>query len=276
MTPANVSAGTSVSPNSSTGPLPTLDTDLTPEQLKEKQETMERKVQQIWHVLSSYEESSAALIGDMMRAVNTRQLLEIILLAERFILYVEVLFAAIDDLEAQFALANIKGTSQLTSSADLAEGMSHAREAKHLCRRLVNLLSAISAVEPDTEELFQLITQLAHYLKILIRVALTAAIKLEREVGNTTAMSNCLARLNLLALDNGDPTVAARGNHPDGEVAKAQLTPRASTGVDEDHLKTNIDALTRHPLGYLPSTQAIAYGYRSLAVSRCLESLESS
>ena len=70
---------------------------------------MERKVQQIWHVLSSYEESSAALIGDMLRAVNGRQLLEIILLAERFILYVEVLFAAIDDLEAQFAAAGVKG-----------------------------------------------------------------------------------------------------------------------------------------------------------------------
>lgn len=70
---------------------------------------MEMKVQQIWHVLSGYEESSAALIGDMLRAVNQRQLLDIILLAERFILYVEVLFAVIDDLEAQFALAGVKG-----------------------------------------------------------------------------------------------------------------------------------------------------------------------
>lgn len=67
------------------------------------------KVQQIWHVLSGYEESSAALIGDMLRAVNQHQLLDIILLAERFILYVEVLFAVIDDLEAQFALAGAKG-----------------------------------------------------------------------------------------------------------------------------------------------------------------------
>jgi hypothetical protein len=82
---------------------------MSPEQLKEKQEAMEQKVQQIWHVLSGYEESSAALIGDMLRAVNQRQLLEIILLAERFILYVEVLFAVIDDLEAQFALAGVKG-----------------------------------------------------------------------------------------------------------------------------------------------------------------------
>lgn len=90
---------------------PGTDVELTPEQLKDKQEAMEQKVQQIWHVLSGYEESSAALIGDMLRAVNQRQLLEIILLAERFILYVEVLFAVIDDLEAQFALAGVKGES---------------------------------------------------------------------------------------------------------------------------------------------------------------------
>ena len=106
MTPASGLALTKQQSNTSSG---SLDHELTPEQLKEKQDAMERKVQQIWHVLSGYEESSAALIGDMLRAVNGRQLLEIILLAERFILYVEVLFAAIDDLEAQFALAGAKG-----------------------------------------------------------------------------------------------------------------------------------------------------------------------
>ena len=108
MTPAGGLALTKQQSNTSSG---SLDHELTPEQLKEKQDAVERKVQQIWHVLSGYEESSAALIGDMLRAVNGRQLLEIILLAERFILYVEVLFAAIDDLEAQFALAGAKGVS---------------------------------------------------------------------------------------------------------------------------------------------------------------------
>lgn len=79
---------------------------------------MEIKVQQIWHVLSGYEESSAALIGEMLRAVNGQQLLEIILLAEKFILHVEVLFAVIDDLEAQFAMAGVKGESPCTDFAD--------------------------------------------------------------------------------------------------------------------------------------------------------------
>jgi hypothetical protein len=147
--------------------------------------------------------------------------------------------------------------------------MSHAREAKHLCRRLVNLLSAMSQISPNTQDLFTLITQLAHYLKILIRVALTGAIKLERDLGNTTAMGNCLARLNLLAMDNGDPTVKHRGDHPHPD-------PNSKTGQnavpvvpgDDEQLKRNIDSLTRAPQGFIASTQSIAYGYRSLAVSR--------
>lgn len=89
---------------------PNPDSHITPTELKERQEAMEMKVQQIWHVLSGYEESSAALIGDMLRAVNERNLLDIILLAERFILHVETLFAVIDDIEAQFAMAGAKGT----------------------------------------------------------------------------------------------------------------------------------------------------------------------
>lgn len=89
---------------------PNPESHITPAELKERQEAMEMKVQQIWHVLSGYEESSAALIGDMLRAVNERNLLDIILLAERFILHVETLFAVIDDIEAQFAMVGAKGT----------------------------------------------------------------------------------------------------------------------------------------------------------------------
>jgi hypothetical protein len=92
-------------------------TELSPEELKDRQEMMELKVLQIWHVLSGYEESSAALIGEMLRAVNGRNLLEIILLAEKFILHVETLFAVIDDLEAQFAFAGLKGTLYFTRTA---------------------------------------------------------------------------------------------------------------------------------------------------------------
>jgi len=61
-------------------------------------------------VLSAFEESSAACISDMLRQVSNGQYLDAIRMAEKFILHVEVLFAAIDDLEHHFASLNSKGT----------------------------------------------------------------------------------------------------------------------------------------------------------------------
>jgi hypothetical protein len=83
--------------------------DMTADELKERQIAMELKVSQIWLVLSGFEESSAACIGEMLRVVNERKLLDVILVAEKFILHVETLFAVIDDLEAQFAKVGAKG-----------------------------------------------------------------------------------------------------------------------------------------------------------------------
>jgi hypothetical protein len=153
--------------------------------------------------------------------------------------------------------------------------MAHAREAKQLCRKLVNLFSTMSQISPDgavpnTQELFNLITQLAHYLKILIRIALTGSIKLERDQHKAAAMTNALARLNLLSMDGSDPSLPKRGDVP--EVPPPQVekerdgTTTPGSGGDEEQLRKAIDCLTRRPVGFIPSTQHIAYGYRSLAV----------
>lgn len=81
----------------------------TAETLREKQLRMENQVEQIWRVLSAFEESSAACISEMLRFVSGGQYIDAIMMAERFILHVEILFAAIDDLEAQFAMEKAKG-----------------------------------------------------------------------------------------------------------------------------------------------------------------------
>lgn len=77
-----------------------------------------------------------------------------------------------------------------------------------LCKKVVNFFSLLSHTHEAgarkmsiTQELLSLVTGLAHYLKILIRIALTAALKLEREHQNTTAISQFLNRLDRLARD---------------------------------------------------------------------------
>lgn len=202
---------------------------------------MESSLKGLCSVLSAFEESSAACISDMLRQVSSGAYLDAIRMAEKFILHVEVLFAAIDDLEWLF-------------SAKGGKGMSHVREARMLCRKTVDLFTLLSHTQETgtrrvgmTQELLALVTGLAHYLKILIRIALTGALKLEREplsgqARSDAAIANFLDKLHLLAVQGGDPTARRLVKGSKGEVV-----PSARPGV------SNI------------STQDVTYGFKSLA-----------
>lgn len=63
--------------------------------------------------------------------------------------------------------------------------MAHGKDAKMLCKKIVNFFSLLSHTQETgvrrlgmTQELLSLVTGLAHYLKVLIRVALTCALTL--------------------------------------------------------------------------------------------------
>ena len=93
----------------------------TPSSLKARQRHMEEQVYRIWTILSAFEESSAACISEMLRHVSSGHYMEGVGMAEKFVLHVETLFAAIDDLNAAFRAAGAKGASPLTSSASRAK-----------------------------------------------------------------------------------------------------------------------------------------------------------
>ncbi|KAG0267193.1 hypothetical protein DFQ27_009097 [Actinomortierella ambigua] len=165
-----------------------------PEELKRTQQQMEEKVYQIWTVLSAFEESSAGCISEMLLHVSNGAYYDGVQMAEKFILHVEILFNAIDDLEIQMQEAGDPGD------------MSHGREAKMLCKKIVNFFSLLSHTQESgvrrlgmTQELLSLVTGLAHYLKILIRIALTYALKLERQYNSSTVIARFLNRLMELA-----------------------------------------------------------------------------
>lgn len=83
----------------------------TAQTLKEKQKQMEEQVYRIWTVLSTFEESSAACISEMLRHVSSGLYLEGVRMAGKFVLHVETLFAAIDDLDVIFRSKNAQGLS---------------------------------------------------------------------------------------------------------------------------------------------------------------------
>ena len=75
-----------------------------------------------------------------------------------------------------------------------------------LCKKIVAFFSLLSKTAESglqrlgvTQELLSLVTGLAHYLKLLIRISLQGALKIEREKGNTDGLHNFLADLSHLA-----------------------------------------------------------------------------
>ena len=66
--------------------------------------------------------------------------------------------------------------------------LAYGREAKLLCKKIVAFFALLSKTQETgvrklgvTQELLSLVTGLAHYLKLLIRIGLQGALKLERE-----------------------------------------------------------------------------------------------
>lgn len=190
----------------------------------------------------------------MLRQVSNGQYLDAIRMAEKFILHVEVLFGAIDDLEHHFASNGLKGTYMLWATMFLGrsfdllfKGMSHVREARMLCRKTVDLFTLLSHTQETgarrmgmTQELLALVTGLAHYLKILIRIALTGALKLERDYNAHEPMTSFLDKLHMLAIQGANPSAKRLIKGSNGETLASSRSPNIST-------------------------EGVTYGFRSLA-----------
>jgi hypothetical protein len=80
--------------------------------------------------------------------------------------------------------------------------LAYAREAKLLCKKIVAFFSLLSKTQETgvrklgvTQELLSLVTGLAHYLKLLIRIGLQGALKLERERNTSDGLYRFLDHL---------------------------------------------------------------------------------
>ncbi|KAI9676547.1 MAG: hypothetical protein M1817_000706 [Caeruleum heppii] len=158
--------------------------------IRDEEEKMEEKVYRIWSVLSTFEESSAACISDMLLHVSNGAYVDGVLVAKKFIWHVDILFSSLDRLEHLMVSEGMKG-------------MSYSREAKLLCKKIVAFFQLLSRIQETgarklgvTQELLSLVTGLAHYLKLLIRICLQGALKLERERGNADGLHHLLDDLS--------------------------------------------------------------------------------
>lgn len=81
-------------------------------------------------------------------------------------------------------------------------GLSYSREAKLLCKKIVAFFALLSKTQEGgvrklgvTQELLALVTGLAHYLKLLIRICLQGALRVEKEYQHSEGLLDFLEDL---------------------------------------------------------------------------------
>lgn len=191
-------------------------TEIQRSQIRLEEEQMEERVFRIWSVLSAFEESAAACISDMLLHVSNGAYVDGVLVAKKFIWHVDILFSATDRLDNCVISHGFQGKSIVPRySAKNADqlGLVYGREAKLLCKKIVAFFTLLSKTQETgirrlgvTQELLSLVTGLAHYLKLLIRISLQGALKLERDKPNTHGLYDFLDSLSQLdsAIDYDD------------------------------------------------------------------------
>ncbi|KAF2187118.1 rho-type GTPase-activating protein-like protein [Zopfia rhizophila CBS 207.26] len=167
-------------------------TDEVRETVRKQEEEIEAKVNWIWKTLSAFEEKSATCISDMLLNVSNGAYVDGVMAAKKFIVHVELLFSVADDLDAQLL-------------ANTPKGLTYSRESKLLCKKVVAFFALLTQSQDTgvrrlgvTQELLSLVTGLAHYLKLLIRICLQGALKLERETRSANGLTGFLAHVNSL------------------------------------------------------------------------------
>ncbi|KAI8965987.1 RhoGAP-domain-containing protein [Daldinia sp. FL1419] len=189
-------------PQEPTEPRPELVDPESRELVRQEEEDMENKVYRIWSVLSAFEESSAACISDMLLHVSNGAYMDGVFVAKKFIVHVDILFRSADRLDQ---------TIKRLEMTDL----SYARESKLLCKKIVAFFSLLSKMQETTgrklgvtQELLSLVTGLAHYLKLLIRICLQGALRVEKESRSPEALFQFLEDLSMLeSIKNDDESL---------------------------------------------------------------------
>ncbi|KAK4995437.1 Rho-type GTPase activating protein Rga1 [Elasticomyces elasticus] len=163
--------------------------------VRAQEEGTEQKVHWIWGTLSGFEEKSATCISDMLLHVSNGAYVEGVSAAQKFITHVDLLFVAADQLDSLLQESVTTG----------GKGLNYGREAKILCKKIVAFFQLLAESQTTgvrrlgvTQELLALVTSLAHYLKLLIRICLQGALRLERETNNPEGLAGFLDKISQL------------------------------------------------------------------------------
>lgn len=186
--------------------------DVDPKLLLQIEEQIENTVMSCWLILSGYEENSASCISDMLLYACTGNPSSGLLATGRFIVYVEILFNAIDfvqnycqtisnDIPQVTSNDPNSRNNSVTSMENDSNGMFQQlkKEPRNISGKVMSYLAIlrksnqISASGSLSADLLSVITGCAHYLKLLIRIGLNNALKINKVKGTTEATDKFLS-----------------------------------------------------------------------------------
>ncbi|KAI8997517.1 hypothetical protein BDB01DRAFT_42740 [Pilobolus umbonatus] len=138
--------------------------------LIETQTMIEKKVTSVWTDLSSFEESSASCISDMLLKVSAGAFKDGIRMANEFIMHLEVLFSGLDYIRDCYI--------------QMDQEFQCINEAHLIYKQVMQFFQLLTSPAKSniTNQLISVVTGLAHHLKSLIRIGLVAALGLEYDV----------------------------------------------------------------------------------------------
>ncbi|KIO23972.1 hypothetical protein M407DRAFT_26587, partial [Tulasnella calospora MUT 4182] len=158
----------------------------------------------IWTRLLEYEESSLACLSDIPRHVSKDMYLDAIRAAEKFVLHIEVLFAAIDELEragAETLPLSSHAASLFRDTAGLIMALPGDRDHSFAS----NSVPFEIRQERTVQALHALTPSLASHHKNLIIDTLSDALRLQRDNSDGNVLLKFLDRLRRFAMDGADP-----------------------------------------------------------------------
>lgn len=168
---------------------------------------IEATVMTCWLTLSGYEEATAACISDMLLNACTGNQAGGLIATGKLIVYLDILFDAIDYVQAMCDSIN-NDLMEETMVSDNDPPMKSPfqvlkREPRNILGKIMSYLAIlrnskqISESGPLSTEILSVITGCAHYLKLLIRIGLSNSLKVNQLKGTSNATGNFFAKIKV-------------------------------------------------------------------------------
>lgn len=188
--------------------------NLNPDILLAIEQHVENTIMNCWLTLSGYEETTAACISDMLLNACTGNQSAGLIATGKLILNVEVLFNALDHVQSLSALVNSRSMTSNTSvnNTSSSEDLTYLegdlfqplrKEPRNISGKIMSYLAILrksmqaSLSGSLSTELLAVVTGCAHYLKLLIRIGLNNALKVNKLQGTTDATDNFLRLMKI-------------------------------------------------------------------------------